>query len=63
MNNISDQSNLCPICDTKNKKLLIEVDYKVIKKISNSESNNPELFKWLKCENEDCKFWTREPKR
>ena len=33
MNNISDQSNLCPICDTKNKKLLIEVDYKVIKKI------------------------------
>ena len=63
MNNISDQSNLCPICDTKNKKLLIEVDYKVIKKNSNSESNNPELFKWLKCENKDCKFWTREPKR
>jgi len=54
---------LCPICDTKNKKLLIEVDYKVIKNISNSEFNNPELFKWLKCENEDCKFWTREPKR
>ena len=44
MNNISDQSNLCPICDTKNKKLLIEVDYKVIKNISNSEFNNPELF-------------------
>ena len=44
MNNISDQSNLCPICDTKKKKLLIEVDYKVIKKISNSESNNPELL-------------------
>ena len=34
MNNISDQSNLCPICDTKNKKLLI-AKKNILKKIKN----------------------------
>ena len=43
MNNISDQSNMCPICDTKSNKLLVEVNYEVIKNISNY--NNIKVLK------------------
>ena len=40
-----------------------EIEYESIKdRITENISDN-ENFKWLICENNNCEFWTREPKR
>ena len=63
MNNNTDQSNKCHICNLSKESNLIEIEYESIKdRITENISDN-ENFKWLICENNNCEFWTREPKR
>tara|TARA_Y100001970_G_scaffold80043_1_gene101699 strand:- start:26461 stop:26652 length:192 start_codon:yes stop_codon:yes gene_type:complete len=63
MNNNTDQSNKCPICNLSKESNLIEIEYESIKdRITENISDNKN-FKWLICENTDCEFWTREPIR
>ena len=63
MNNNTDQSNKCPICNLSKESNLIEIEYESIKdRITENISDN-ENFKWLIRENNNCEFWTREPKR
>jgi len=58
-----DESNKCPVCSSENNSYLIETNFDQIKNITNLNSEDVKLFKWLVCENLNCDFWTREPKR
>ncbi len=58
-----DESTKCPVCSSENNGYLIETNFDQIKDITNLNSEDVKLFKWLVCENPNCDFWTREPKR
>ena len=53
-----DQINIC-IEDNN----LIEVKFSKLKEKITENIIEPEKFKWLQCEDNNCEFWTREPKR
>ncbi len=63
MNRNIDQSNKCPLCSMSNNNNLIEVKFSKLKEKITENIIEPEKFKWLQCEDNNCEFWTREPKR
>ncbi|MFL2768111.1 MAG: hypothetical protein ACJ0DE_05020 [Dehalococcoidia bacterium] len=63
MNENIDQSNKCPLCSINKSSDLIEVMFSELSEKINENVVEPEKFKWLKCEDNSCEFWTREPKR